>query len=358
MLRDSSGRVLLNEFMQSAFGTGLRQPIWLPAGTNYSLLVEQALPNGWLWDFVSTVSFKLWTLPDSQSFPVAPAASFALPFTSTTAGSGAGSLEAPYATDSYRFSLTSTKTVDVKFSQIGAAGSCRGIDVMLVTPNNVRVDLAKNACPTDLYVQLGTGAYTLVVKAAPTTLLNGTYNGIVAVPYTLNVAETTASPTITLPAVQSFKSTTTPSFNIGTTVATNTATGIGYLESSAAQDVYSFTTTTPNQSVYFRNESYTPNASWKLVAPDGYSLFDKKMDTDTGTILLAQPGNYAVVAYGATSAPVSYSFSTWNVAAPRAKGAVTFTTSKDAPHVMSGRIDVAGIEDKLRSPGRPASTSS
>ena len=172
----------------------LHKPFYLPAGSGYRLLIENPLPSEWLWDFQPYLDFGLWTLPPSDTFRAAASAPLTLPFSSSVAIPQSGRLEAPFSTDSYVFSVGGSvaQKIDVHFSQVGT-DPCANVVPSLVLPSGGRIDLASQ-CPSDLYLLLNPGTYTLIVRSDPTRELNTAQDTIVPKLYAMSVEQQRRAP--------------------------------------------------------------------------------------------------------------------------------------------------------------------
>jgi hypothetical protein len=350
-IRDSAGQV----FLQEPMSTGVvkaHAPIFLPAGTNYSVFVEQTVPNAGFWDFVSQLSFRLWTVPPADTFTGPANAPLTLPFSSSVAAPSSGRLEGPYSTDSYQFSVAGplAKTIDIKFTQPDQF-TCVGVSATLVLPNGGRSETLPICDSTDLYAALNPGTYTLIIHSDPGSELNAAQDAIVPKLYSMSVtiAPPGSTPNMVAPTVTLFDGTLpTPAFSIGTSVT-------GTLATSTAQNLYTFNANAGDR-IYFRIDQRVA-ARLRVIAPGGVVLSDTHFNDwpnpDPGLVILPKTGVYEVVADGATSAPANYGFTTTPiVATPRVKGAVTMSISKDDRHQMSGHVD-PGLVDQWTFHGSP-----
>ncbi|HTL85508.1 MAG TPA: hypothetical protein VL856_10010 [Acidimicrobiia bacterium] len=289
MIRDAAGHVLATHLMNN-----FRLP-HLVAGASYTLSVQQQNPTD-----IGEYKFELWTMPDvnlSSNVALGTAKS--------------GSLATFLSQDAYTYQLTANSKISIQTS----VASCRA-QYTLFAPNGANLYSFCSAGTTVLTVPV-TGLYKVLV----------TPNGGATLPlaYTLTVASSTATPTVTLNQ-QVFSI--NPAAAKGSVAISNgvPAAGAGNIESSTAQDLYAINVTTPGQRLYFQYDNVTPAwvFNWQLKGPDGAvmttengSVFDNTLISDNEIVSFPDAGAYTLTmrAVGAPNMG-TYSIKIWTVAAP------------------------------------------
>jgi hypothetical protein len=327
-VRDAAGQVLASNGLDT-----FRLP-HLTAGATYKLSVQQHNVGD-----LGEYKFELWTMPDVN-----------LSSNVTLGTAKSGNLATFVSQDAYTYQLTASSKISIQTS----VASCRA-QYTLFAPNGANLYSFCSAGTTVLTVPV-TGLYRVLVTPNPGATL--------PLPYTLTVASSTATPTVTLnqelfsinPAAAK------ASLAIGNGVP---AAGAGNIESSTAQDLYAISVTTPGQRLYFQYDSAATPAwvfNWKLRGPDGTlmplesgGLFDATMISDRKIVSFPDAGIYTLTVSG-VGAPYmgTYGLKIWTVATPDQAG-LTLAPSKNKVAIPSnatvkapataGNLDGIGSRD-------------
>src|SRR5258708_3374924 len=186
---------------------------WLPSGS-YTLTVTDGAPGPY--------AFKVWAVPNPQSFAISVNASVS----NGVPAVGAGNLESPGAQDRYSFT-------------VGAGGQRVYLHTVSGCSCSWSLRSASGSC------QYGVGA-TAIGDVGPTWMAAGTYvltvsggGGPVFGTYAFTISA--------VPLVQSF------SIAVGASVSNGVpAAGAGNIEIAGAQDRYTFTIPSGGQRIYLQ----------------------------------------------------------------------------------------------------------
>ena len=245
-LSDAGGNVIFDRLLNQDRGTHT-----LEAGGLYTLRVGDADD-----DYTGTYQFKLWNVPEPQTFQIAIGDTIA----DGVPAPGAGHIETPGVLDVYTFDATPGQSVYFDL-QDGATGKISW--ALSDAAGNVIFDRLLNQ-DRGTHTLVAGGLYTLLI-GDPGDDYTGTYQ------FKLWNA----------PAPQIFQ------IAIGDTIADGSpGLGAGNIESPGALDVYAFDAV-PGQNVFFDLQAGSAGSAidWELVDSSGTRVFKRLLNTD------ARPAN-------------------------------------------------------------------
>jgi hypothetical protein len=282
----------------------------VPAG-NYELSVTAFSGTG-------TYKLDIYEQPPPQVFDVS------LPATISDGvpAAGAGKLETPVSQDAYTFTTTERKAFRVEFWTCPTGTGSQVIPKwkLIDTGTGSTVTTGSGCAPTTV-PDLPAASYRLEVTAPGQT---GTYN--------LRLAPREVVP-VTLPA----------SISDGVPVA-----GAGRLDNFAAEDVYSFSTTS-TKSWQFDFSQCQPTLQWQLVNADTGATVKSVANSCSGTAVSDLPaGNYQViVSIGGGSVTGTYKLSIYEQPPPQLFDVTLPALISDGvPAAGAGRFETPVSEDR------------
>ena len=266
--------------------------------------------------------FKLWEVPEPQSFTTAVGSTIS----DGVPAAGAGNLESPAALDIYTFNVANGQ--DLFFEMIERNGLTQ-IDWQLKAPDGSTI-FERSVFGGNqgvFYLDQG-GTYTLTMGLDQNWGESGTYS--------FKIWD--------VPAPDEF------AINVGDTVSNGVpGAGAGNIESPGVMDVYTFNVN-PNQELFIEmiDRDGLTQIDWQLESPTGpiftKSLFGGSEDVPD----LTESGTYTLTVgldeeWGETG---TYSFKVWDVpAADTFAISVGDTVSNGVPGAGAGNIETPGAND-------------
>ncbi|MFT5194981.1 MAG: hypothetical protein ACI85U_001996 [Candidatus Promineifilaceae bacterium] len=266
--------------------------------------------------------FKIWDVPDPQSFTIAVGDTV----TNSVPAAGAGNIESPAAMDVYTFNVDNDQ--DLFFEMIERNGITQ-IDWLLQSPNGATVFQKSVFSNNESVVHLDEGGtYTLTVGLDQDWGETGTYS--------FKIWD--------VPAPNKF------AINVGDTVADGVpGAGAGNIETPGVQDIYTFNVD-PNQELFFEmiERNGLTQTDWRLESSSG-AVFQKSMFSGNQDVPnLVDSGVYTLTIgldedWGETG---TYSFKVWDVPAPdQFVINIGDTVSNGVPGAGAGNIESPGRND-------------
>ncbi len=284
-------------------------PFWLAPGAYVFTIVDGA---------PGTYSFRLWSVPDPQSFAI----NIGLAVSSGVPSAGAGKIESPGAQDRYTFSVA---TGGARLYVQSITNLCGCVWSLRSSSGSYEHGFAQQAMGDVATAFYPAGSYVLTVGAPGT--VTGTYKFEI-----WNVA----SPT-------------TYAVSVGQTVSNGVpSAGAGNVESPGAQDRYSFSVGAGGARLYLQVVSNACGCLWSLRSSSGsYEHgFTHQSIGDVPAAFYPQ-GTYVITVSGSGATIGTYSFTVRNVPAVQAFAiSVGQSVSNGVPSAGAGNIESAGSQDQ------------
>ncbi len=275
-------------------------------------------------DATGTYSFKLWTVPASQSFSIAvgDTVSDGVP------AAGAGNLESPGAQDTYTFSGTTGQSIffDGIISNAGF-----GIYWTLTSPTNVTLFNTSVNSDGGQRTLSETGTYTIKVYDY---YLSDYYNSGNTGSYSFRISTT---------------SSTEFAIALGSTVAKdNPTTGAGNISSAGEVDTYVFGAQAGQSINLVAQTGTSSDLTWRLTAPNSTELFNTGY-ANQNNVALPVSGTYKLTVQASDSNPSftgTYGFQLIPIVAPQTFAInIGNTISNGIPSIGAGNLELYGSQD-------------